>query len=203
LKFSKQVNSAEFEEAVNVFIEVIQFSKLLRPKAQWAYWDIPGSIYYVEVDAFWQARYDGLERLLSEVDILMPHLYDYYPDGVRSAHEDSAYIQEILKKTLEKAVKFKKPVLPFIWHRYSDAIKETGLISINEIEFLRQLKEMCEVSYEGKKINGVIWWHEDLYFINIEAPNIMKEMGTKNRDSYRDEVLYKYWSLAKEVLVDN
>lgn len=100
------------------------------------------------------------------------------------------------------AVKFRKPVLPFIWHRYSDAIPETGLKKIDEGEFVHQLRLMRSVSYRRKKINGVIWWQEDLYFLNVSAPNITKEMEGIERDKYRDDVLLKYWSLAKKVFAD-
>lgn len=202
LKFGGNIDDKGFDDAVNEFIRVLQYAKTLRPRAQWAYWDIPMSIFWVDVDTLWRRRIDRISPLLKEVDILMPHLYDYFPNGVRSGREDSAYIVQILTKTLEMAVKFRKPVLPFIWHRYSDAIPETGLKKIDEREFVQQLRLMRSVSYKRKKINGVIWWQEDLYFLNISAPNITKEMEGIERDKYRDEVLMKYWSLAKQVFAD-
>lgn len=202
LKFGGNIDDKGFDAAVDEFIRVLRYAKTLRPRAQWAYWDIPMSIFWVDVDTLWRRRIDRISPLLKEVDILMPHLYDYFPTGVRSGREDTAYIVQILTKTLEMAVKFQKPVLPFIWHRYSDAIPETGLKKMDEKEFLQQLRLMRSVTYKRKKINGVIWWQEDLYFLNISAPNITKEMEGIERDKYRDDVLLKYWSLARQVFLD-
>lgn len=202
LKYDIDINNERYEKAIDEFINVIQFAKQERPKAQWAYWDIPMSIYWVKVDTLWKKRYDKLNRLLENVDILVPHLYDYFPPKIRSKEEDEAYIKEILTKTLEKAYKLKKPVLPFIWHRYSDAIPETSLKQIEEGDFKDQLQLMKNVSFKGKKINGIIWWQEDLYFINIKEPHIMLEIGDKSINEYRDQVLLKYYRWATDFFID-
>lgn len=192
-------NTQIWDEGVSNFIEAIKYAKKLRPKAQWGYWNIPLAIYFVKLDTLWSKRIDATEKLIQECDILMPSLYDVYPTGAVSWQDDTAFIKQNLLKTLAIASKYDKPVLPFVWHRYSDAVKESGLTSIEPKEFANQLALMKSVSYKGKKINGVIWWQEDLYFINVKSANIMKEMKGRSNERYRDDVLSQYFRILKKL----
>ncbi len=92
----------------------------------------------------------------------MPSLYEVYPTGAVSWQNDTAFIKQNLLKTLQHAYKYNKPVLPFIWHPYFNAIVESRVLSIEPKEFLNQAMLMKSVSRNGKKINGVIWWQEYL-----------------------------------------
>lgn len=191
--------SKMWNQTIDNFIAAIRYAKKLRPKAQWGYWNIPLAIYFVKVDTLWDDRIDATSKLVKECDILMPSLYDVYPTGAVSWQDDTAFIKSNLEKTLQLGLKYNKPVLPFVWHRYSDAVKESGLASIEPKEFANQIALMKSISYKGKKINGVIWWQEDLYFINIKSKNVLDEMVGKQQDNYRDEVLIKYFSILRKL----
>lgn len=198
LKF-KPINNNTYNNSLKKYLDLVKYTRQLRPKAQIGIYDIPMAIYFVKVDTTWRRRNSLIESLINACDVLMPSLYDIYPTGAVSWQDDTTYITEVLKLTLEKAAKFNKAVIPFVWHRYSDAIQESGLYAIEPEEFYRQIKLMSEISYNGRRINGVIWWQEDLYFMNIKAPNIVREMGKEDPLTYREGVLLRYWDLLRRV----
>jgi hypothetical protein len=198
LKF-KPIEEQSFNKSIQQFIALIKYTRELRPKAQIGVWDLPLSIYYVNVDTTWRKRNSLIDEIIMECDVLMPNLYDYYPTGAVPWQDDTAYVREVLKVTFEKATKYNKAVMPFVWHRYSDAVEASALKAIEPYEFVQQMKLIAETSYFGRKVNGVIWWQEDLYYINIKAPNIMKEMKGMDVLAYREKVLLEYWQLLRTI----
>lgn len=199
LKNDTNIRPKEFDAALQPFIQLIRHAKKLRPQAKWGFWDMPSSIYWVTVNKQWTRRINALDALLKECDVLLPSLYDYYPSTEgHGQRTDPIYLETILRTSLEKGVKLKKPVVPYIWHRYHDVMPDWGNKSIDPMEFEETIQAMLNIQYKGQKISGVVWWHEDKYLLNIQSPLVKKEQQGASDSEYMDNTMWTYYNILKQ-----
>ncbi|MFN4007270.1 MAG: hypothetical protein ACK4HE_07150 [Chitinophagaceae bacterium] len=203
LKFATRVRKDSADFIINEYLKLIRIGKQLLPKAQWGIYDIPFATYWSWLSDTWKQRIDLMDRLLKEVDVLMPCLYDYYPASTTIGKQyDSLYITQCLQKSLQKSVQFKKPVMVWVWHRYHDYIEASGLQLIDTTEFIQHMRWIAQVQYKGKRVQGVIWWHEDLYFLRIKKPVLVAEQGQKTEQQFLDDAITPYYRLLTQVFKD-
>jgi hypothetical protein len=194
LIFSAQ-SSDEYQNALAEYTKAIKLAKQLRPHMTWGFFGIPFQPFKND------KRPVNIEiPLLDLCDAFYPQLYFDYnadkPNGHRSKSEKDAWISFNLSNVLAIAQKMgNKPVLGFVWHRYygGPAAQNLRLIPLNEFD--DYIKEVLASNYNGKSVDGVIWWGVDSYYYSIKTPTIVDELnssGTQNFEAYHDALIYKY-----------
>ena len=133
---------------------------------KWSFYNY-SPIYYGKVDKL----HDELVRkklwpLLKNVDFLTPSLY-LLDDKTERSEEFTLndYAQNNIQYAIKLGLELKKPVYPFIWHRYSDHSKSSfGLVELDRFE--KFMSVVLKSKKKKKKINGVIWWDCENYVFN-------------------------------------
>ncbi len=199
LIFSAQ-SSDEYQNALAEYSKAIKLAKQLRPNMKWGFFGIPFQPFKNDT------RKVNIEiPLLDLCDAFYPQLYFDYnankPNGHRSKSEKDAWISFNLSNVLAIAQKMNKPVLGFIWHRYyGPAAQNLRLIPLNEFD--AYIKEVLAANYNGKSVDGVIWWGPDTYYYTIKSQALVDELnssGTQNFEAYHDALIYKYIQQAYKV----
>jgi hypothetical protein len=185
---------------VRKFKDMLFYARQLRPKARWGIYDMPVTTYWVGRDTSWATRKQLLMPLLQKVDVLCPSIYDFFQTGSYDWMDDPAYFSTMVQRSLQLGSQLQKPVLPFIWHRYHDATEKVGLLCVNEQEFTSQLRQMLNVSQNGRYLDGLIWWHEDGYYYTSGDQRIMREAQDKTKNQYLDAVIPRYAKLIEQTV---
>jgi hypothetical protein len=167
-----------FNTALAEYMKMIRIAKRLRPLVQWSMYNVPYVTYYDKNDE-WQNQEKFLMPLLEMVDVLTPALYDYYPETTTFA-DDKAYFSDNLQVALRLGELLKKPVYPYIWHRWHDSNQKDGLNLIPKKEFNDDLNYILSASYNSWQVSGLIWFGAQSYFHTIKpglADEDVKRVG--------------------------
>ena len=199
LKFSA-IDEDSMNAIVNKFLDMLAYARSLRPLAKWGVYDMPVTTYWVNQDTTWAKRAAIITPLIKQCDVLAPCLYDYFQTGSYEWMNDDAYINITIRRSLEFAQKFNKPVLPFIWHRYHNATERVGFYCINPEEFSKQVKQIAVASLGKRRVDGVVWWQEDMYYYNIKEPQFIKEAAGRSMAKYLDDTILKYLNIIQNAL---
>jgi hypothetical protein len=192
---TEQPGSPKFQEYLQKYIGLLAYAKKLLPNAKWGYYGFPLTTYWWKTDSLWQPRNQALVPLLQASDMLFPYLYDFFQDGSMGWLDEEGYVKTNTEQCLALGASVKKPVVPFIWHRYHDATEKIGLLQIPEEEFRNHLKVMMETTYQGNKIYGLVWWQEEMYFTS--DTRLRGEKGNRSDTQFISEVILKYGNIIR------
>jgi hypothetical protein len=194
-------DSPAYKDALSEFTKAIKLAKQMRPKAKWGFWGLP----FQPLDKMGQRKDVNSDvPLLKLCDVLYPMLYvpynmDQSSNGGRRAKADKdAMISENLKGVFTLNRRLYKKIMVFIWYRYyTPGFKDNSYKLIPLDEFSEYAKEIMGYNYQGKKVDGLIWWGPDAYFYYAKIPQVVDEFNASKRKSfpdYRDSLMYKYMS---------
>lgn len=168
-------------------IQAVKIAKELRPNVKWSIYGMPFRNYW-DMDSAWQKRCLGLVPLLKECDFIAPSIYNPYPDSVSKEHE-KMYVHGNIQMALKIGSIVNRPVCPLIWHR----LPNFDLIPKNE--FLNHIKNILDESYNGVKIDALIWFGSDIYGYNVKINKFLSEIGERsNLTPYVNHLVINYAS---------
>lgn len=160
IELVKHGDSAQIAE----WLKALNYLKSKRPAAKFGFYDIPSTRYYTR-DGSWDVEASNYKPIVDAVDILMPSLYDFYPDTTTANHteqEDLDFVKWNIEKTLALS---DKPTYLYVWHRFhSNGYSDDHSTVIPAQEFINFVQTAANTSVNGKKIKGIIWWGSDLGF---------------------------------------
>lgn len=197
---NKGTQIESFKKSIKLYIDVIRFAKKMRPNTKWGYYYIPFTTYWSRSPDFY-GKLKKIEPLIKECDVFFPSLYTFYEDK-DLALENEKYVIENTKEMIKAGLYYKKPVIIFVWHRYHPSNKEFGLESLPEEVFLTHIKRIISTSYQGRKVDGIVWWGADDYFFRQKTKGVVKEFkGTENDFRiYNDKVMLEKAKKIKKIL---
>ena len=198
----KNVSESEYNIVRNNYIESIQFAKKLRPNIKWGFYNYPfldfGKVSKGH-DAFVRKK---IMPILKNVDFLTPSIYILIDDRTASSDKFAySYAQSNAAYAIKLGIELKKPVYPFIWHRYGSPNKSYGLVEFTY--FKNFIKSIADASYFGKKIDGIIWWEcEDYVFNNRKSyKSVQKEFSiVTNKEKYKEKIYKNYSSIIHTII---
>jgi hypothetical protein len=167
--------TVSFDKALVEMIRLVRIAKNERPNVLWSVYNIPFTTYY-DKNEDWAKQGVRLKPLFEIVDIFTPALYDYYPDTTSFAN-DSAYVTDNLKIALAEGRKYKKPVMPYIWHRWHDSNAINGLKLINQDEFKKHINTIFNIKFQNNRIAGLIWFGAQSYFHKIKPGLVESDLN--------------------------
>ncbi|MBP6755424.1 MAG: hypothetical protein KA210_04690 [Bacteroidia bacterium] len=179
-----------FQKSIKLYIDVIKFAKKMRPNIKWGYYAIPHTIYWNRTQDFY-GKLKKIEPLIKECDILFPSLYIFYDEYDKNVTlENEKYVIENTKEMIKVGQYYKKPVIVFVWHRYHPSNEKFGMELLPEKVFLTHIERIAKTTYQGKKVDGIVWWGADDYFFRQKEKGVAKEFkGTdKEYKVYNDKV---------------
>ncbi|TYP94606.1 hyaluronidase [Sphingobacterium allocomposti] len=183
----RNVSRQRYQEVLNEFITCIRDAKKMRPNIKWSFYGLPVRVLNNHTYAQWSGKMLKLKSLFSEMDYICPNLYMFIRNDKSKYKED---IRQHLLLSLKLGAELNKDVLPLIWHRYQT---NSELIKLDD--FGAHLNIINSVSFQGRKITGIIWWNsEEFNFIRRQRyPKINAEYKTvKDKGSYQTSLLRSY-----------
>lgn len=192
-----------FQKSLKLYVDVIKFAKKFRPNVKWGYYYIPYTTYWNRNAEFY-SKLKKIEPLLKECDIFFPSLYNFYEDK-DLALENEKYVIENTKEMIKVGQLYKKPVLIFVWHRYHPSNEKLSEESLPEKVFLTHIDRIISTSYQGKKVDGVLWWGADDYSFRQKSKGVIKEFNGNDKEFkvYNDKVLLAKSKKIKVLLDTN
>ncbi len=191
------VQSDSFKKSLQLFIDVLQFSKKLRPNAKWGFYGLPFTTYWNRTSNFY-LKTNKIESLINQCDLLFPSLYIFYEDSDKGFYlENKKYVIENTQQIIKISKHYKKPAYVFVWHRYHPSNEKNGNKLLPEKVFLTHIKRIINTTFESRKINGIVWWGSDNYSYRESHKGVSEEFSGKKEDYklFNDKILLK---LAKK-----
>lgn len=166
----------EYEEAKRELLSAYALVKKMRPNTKVGFYGFPERNYWNRDEA-WRSRNTAMADFLGQVDAIFPSIYDFYRTNDRNRGEELGYVRENTEEALRLGTALNKPVFPFIWHRYHDSNKKFRRQLIPEAEFREHVGTIARSTYEGSKVDGIVWWSSEQYFYNIAKKNASGPKG--------------------------
>jgi hypothetical protein len=188
------IDKQEFKNIEKEYIKAYQIAKSERPNIEWGFYGLPFRDYWNRNEK-WRKKNDKLEKILSTVDVIFPSVYDFYKDTNKHAgkRKDSLYVNDNIESALKFGKELNKRVLPFYWHRWHNSNKERGMQLIPWEEFSNHIEAGLSASYQGKKVDGIVWWGADQYFYKVKTKALIEEVKKEeNFLRYKNKVVFKY-----------
>ena len=194
---------AKRQKILAYYIDLYDFVKKMRPKTTIGFYAYPWRDYWNRNDG-WRKENEELVPLLKHVDAIFPSIYDFYVDDKDvKRSSDQAYVEENIKEALRIAkLCGGKPVIPFIWHRYHDSNKKMAKQFIESDEFYYHVKKATETQYEGKGIEGIIWWSSERYFYNVSERGKINKRSKVDFEEYSNSTSLKYIDIIEQAIRD-
>lgn len=192
-----------FQKSLKLYVDVIKFAKKIRPNVKWGYYYIPYTVYWNRTPDFY-GKLKKIEPLIKECDVFFPSLYNFYEDK-DLAVENKKYVIENTKEMIKVGQYYKKPVLVFVWHRYHPSNEKLAEELLPEKVFLKHIERIVSTSYQGKKVDGIIWWGADDYSFRQNVKGVLKEFKGNDKEykQYNDKVLLAKSKKIKALLDTN
>lgn len=202
--YSCAPNSKEFQAAANEFIRGYNIVKKIIPHSLVGYYGFPLRKYW-ERDEKWRKSNEGLFSLLSKMDVLLPSIYDFYEDTLpfnNNGSEDLKYVKDNTKEAIRVGKVLNKPVIPLIWHRRHESNKKLSRHLIPLDEFYKHVAGIIDTEFEGKKIDGLMWWSAETYFYRINDAEY-KKRRISNFEDYQNKIGNDYLLTIKKAMKRN
>ncbi len=191
-RIHKPEDKEAFNKSIQLFVDVIRFAKKYRPNVKWGYYYIPLTTYWDQNEEFYKKNEDDLNTIIKECDILFPSLYHFY-DQIYLSISNKNYYKRNVEESIKLGIKYNKPVILFVWHRYHPSNKNVPNELIPDDDWKNIIKEVSSNSYKNKFLDGILWWGADDYSYRVNEKAIHKEFqGTANDFKiFNDKVLMK------------
>jgi hypothetical protein len=149
-----------------------------------------------------------LERTVSEVhnmrdvykniEVIFPSLYLRRNDPIASSSIN--FIEAHLKDVLRETCQYNKKIYGFISHRWVPGSRFTPLSLVPLEVFEDYIRTIKSVSYQGCRLNGVVWWGADEYWYKSgrrkEIAQSLNEYSSM--DEYAEKELSLYATIIKK-----
>lgn len=200
----KDYNDPEFKKSLALYLDIIKNCKQLRPNVKFGFYAIPFTTYWQTSTGFFKKN-EKIAPLLKEVDFLFPSLYMFYDDGIVGTIKNTEYLESNLKNGIELSLKYKKPLFPFVWHRYHPSNERISLNNMSEEEWEQYLTTIAAYQYKNKKIDGIMWWGADSWeYANGYRPKKLEFNGSaKEFQKVNDKNLVKKTKQLLKILSEN
>lgn len=188
--------SVLFQETLKKYLRLLALCKQLRPKANWGYYGIPFTSYWDS--AMVVNTNKQIAPLIQAVDVLLPSLYSYYPQGTPQTN-NQAYFAANASAMAQLAQQVKKKWYVFIWHRFHPSNEQSGLMLIPKAELAQHLLWMKKAAVQNS-MEGFIWWGADDYYYKTGSAPLKREVGKKSFVKYWNNTITIYGALIKKQL---
>jgi len=195
------LNHAEFKRALKLYLDILNIAKNERPNVKWGYYGIPFTTYWERTPSFYDKNFK-ISKLLTACDIFFPSLYTFYENNEVPKDENKRYAIENTTESIKLGISFKKPVIPFIWHRYHPSNPRVGLKVIPDAEWFENIENIASVQVNGKKVDGILWWGADQFLFDTHSKAVHDEFkGTSKEFSiHSDRILSNKANRLRRVL---
>ena len=190
----------DFKKSLKLYLDILNIAQTDRPNVSWGYYSIPFTTYW-EISEDYFKKNIKITKLLKKCDVFFPSLYSFYKNTDMSTFNDK-YAIENVKASLYLGLKFNKPVMPFVWHRYHNSHPKVGLEIIPEGEWYEHLRYILDTKINDNRVDGVVWWGPDQYFFDIGMPALRKEYIGSSRDyfNHNDTIITKKATDVQNIL---
>ncbi|MES2778078.1 MAG: hypothetical protein V4722_28140 [Bacteroidota bacterium] len=197
--YTAKASSDSFKLVFKEYLKALTLCQKLRPKMKWGFYHIPITDYWLNDTLAWQQANKNLLPLLRQSDVLYPSMYNHYPDTTTHTH-NSYYIDYNIRQSLKLGAALKKKVVVFVWHRYHEGNTRDGLRLIPEAEFYASLKRMIDFKIDNKRIDGLMWFAGDAFYLNIKPSLLPIENPLKKSIAvHYDDIVKKYFLLFQRL----
>ena len=202
----RDASDPQYQAVLSEFQKALQIAKSTRPNVKWGFYDFPFRRIVFTSDQDWKDANSKIAPLLQNMDCFFPAFYMTYSMGDDPVHKGAlASGQSIYDKdtreAIRLAVKYNKPVLPFIWHRYEvhDSAYRDKVIPPDQ--FAALARTILDATYKGHKVNGIVWWSRDTEFFLHGNKQVRSEASDVNGFKTRYDSLVTNYSdlLLKQV----
>ncbi|MCA0381130.1 MAG: hyaluronidase [Bacteroidetes bacterium] len=190
------VQSTAFQQTIAKYLRVLQLCKQARPKASWGYYGIPFTSYWDSATVLNINK--RIDPLINAVDVLLPSLYNYYPDNTPQTNNKAYYTANAMAMAA-MAKENQKQCYIFIWHRYHPSNQDVGLQLLPKTVFARHIQWM-KTAASPLSFDGFIWWGADDYYFKTGSVAIQKEAGTIPFDKHWSNTIISYGQMIKKQL---
>lgn len=192
------------KNSVNQFLSAIKYIKSKRPKVKVGIYALPSREFW-GANEEWENKNLSLSDIYKKVDFITPSIYMFYEDSQIKSVLNTNYINKNVTLALKIGTEYKKPVFPMIWHRYHPSNPDFGLMLIPYNFFRNYVKDIVNITYDGKSIDGIFWWQAEDSFrkSNATNKNLRREQtGVKDLKTYDVENFKKYLNIVKEEITN-
>lgn len=192
------LNSTEFKLSKKLFIDVLNYVKNARPYVKWGYYYVPFTTYWGRTNSFYE-KDERITDIIKNSDVLFPSIYIFY-NKVNFILENKAYLIENTEQVIKIGQKYNKPVYPLIMSRYHPSNSSLGYQSLSETDFRFYLSTIKNTKYEGKSLDGILFWNADRYFFQTKEKGVLQEVQKSrlNFNHYYDQYLINILSIILE-----
>lgn len=173
----------DFQKSLNLFVKVVKVAKKTRPNVKWGVYSVPLTTYWGSKEDF-LSKNKALSTLLKEVDVFFPSLYMFYDSNIIGFLKNDSYLESNVTNALELSYDFKKPVFPFIMHRYHPSNSDLAHTLIDLPVWEQYVKKIVKTKYKEKMVDGIVWWSSDSYFYEKEEGKLMKKELNSTKENF-------------------
>lgn len=155
IKTTNEKYNKALKEFLSKYIEILNFAKTIRPNLKWSFFDLQPTI-YLERPISFSLLVNNIMPLLEKVDFLAPALY---LTSTYTVKEQLYFIETNVRNSIRLGNSIKKPIYPFIWHRYGLNNKKNAMKKIEKRVFINYVSNVLNTEYNHRKVNGIIWWN--------------------------------------------
>lgn len=159
-------NHKNYQNNIDMFVEMVKMVKRLRPKAKVGIYNIPFVFHYKEQRQ--RNDFEKLSPLLKAVDFFAPSIYLHYTNEQRQSSFFNNYINSNLDLNFEHAEKLNKKVYPFIWYKIHPSNIPHGGNVISYKQYVQYLGIIKRYRYKGNQVEKIIYWEPAKQSVNIE-----------------------------------
>lgn len=176
-----KINEKEFNLSLHLFTDVILYAKKMRPNVKWGHYGIPFTRWS---DLDFIQKNDRLDQLFKAVDVLFPSVYIFFDDQDINYQKNYEYLSDNLMKALEIGIKYKKPVIPFVMHRFWSPNDRTNLTEMTDAFWEKYLKSVLSIHKGNRYVNGVVWWGADTFYYKSEMGKNMRNKANLTEQQF-------------------
>lgn len=184
----KEANTKDFQLAEARFLELISMIRELRPRIRVGIYALPFRVFHTS--QLKRNAGNKLDRILSKCDFIAPSLYIMYPDQQIGESRNIEYLKQNLDISFEYAQRLNKPVIPFVWYKVHPGNKLFGNNIVSRQEMENYLTFISRYRYQGKGVEGVIWWEAARRRVN--AKQGARAFAAQPEASDPDSILVQY-----------
>ena len=181
-------NDPEFIKNLNLFLNIIKTAKKIRPNVKFGFYAIPFTTFWNDTDDYFKKN-EKLAEIYKVSDFLFPSIYLLYDSPEVPISRNIEYININTKKSIEIGLKYNKPVIPFVMHRYHPSNKRISWEALSDVAWRNYVSQILDTNYNGNFVQGILWWAADAYYYDKpEGGNIRKNFkGSKEAFKINEE----------------
>ena len=195
---NSDINSAEFKKSKKLFLDVLAYVKNARPNVQWGFYYVPFTTYWNRTNSFYD-KDERITEIINNSDVLFPSIYIFY-NKLNFKLENKSYITENTEQIIRIGQKYNKKVYPLIMSRFHPSNSSIGYETIEEDDFQLYFSTIKNTKYNGKSVDGILFWNADKYFYKTNENKVVEEVQKSRTtfDNYYDNYLINILSIMLE-----